>query len=161
MYTYTISKRFCEILNIEFQESVAVSDQELNKIPEDAVTNPHVVYSNLGTIAAAEVNRGRKRPEHSALMRKYYQKGRIKPPKSKPGRKLNEESKKLIGLNSGASRLGKKRGSYNIVNSHKNQHLTPEIRKIIGQKSGASRLGKKRGPYKRIKNAKSDEALSC
>lgn len=117
MYTYTISKRFCEILNIEFQESVAVSDQELNKIPEDAVTNPHVVYSNLGTIAAAEVNKGKKRPEHSVLMKKYYQEGKINPPRKKSGiYKLSEESKKRIGEKGGAKRLGQKRGSYNILN---------------------------------------------
>ena len=85
MYTYKISQRLSEILNIEFHENNAVSDQELNKIPEDAITNPHIVYSNLGTIAAAEVNRGRKRPEHSEIMRKYYQEGRIKPPRKNLG----------------------------------------------------------------------------
>lgn len=37
IYTYESAKRFCEILNIEFQESIAVSDQELDKIPEDSV----------------------------------------------------------------------------------------------------------------------------
>lgn len=37
IYTYESAKRFCEILNIEFQESIAVSDQELYKIPEDSV----------------------------------------------------------------------------------------------------------------------------
>lgn len=156
MYTYTISKRLCEILNIEFQENIAVSDQELNKIPEDALTNPHTVYSNLGTIVAAEVNRGKKRPAHSEIMRKYYQEGKIKPPTSgrfKIGYKRSKEASLKIGEKSGASRLGKKRGPYNIINSHKNQHLTPEIRKIIGQKSGASRLGKKRGPYKKHNNA--------
>jgi len=156
MYTYNISKKLCEILNIEFQKNIVVSDQELNKIPEDAITNPHVIYSNLGTIAAAEANRGKKRPEHSALMKKYYEEGKIIPPKSgryKIGHKFSEETLQKIGERSGAARLGKKRGPYNIVNSHKNEHLTPEIRKLIGQKSGASRLGKKRGPYKKHKNA--------
>ena len=156
MYTYNISKKLCEILNIEFQENKTVSDQELDKIPEDAVTDPHIVYSNLGTIAAAEVNRGKKRPEHSALMKKYYQEGRINPPTSgryKVGHKRSKEILQKIGERSGAARLGQKRGSYNIVNSHKNEHLTPEIRKLIGQKSGASRLGKKRGPYKKHNNA--------
>jgi hypothetical protein len=113
MYTYKISQRLSEILNIEFIESVCTSDQELNKIPEDALTDPHKAYSNLGTIAAAEVNRGRKRPEHSALMKA---KG-IKPPiGSHKGHKHSEESRKLIGEKSGAGRLGKKRGSYAILN---------------------------------------------
>ena len=37
IYTYESAKRFCEILNIEFRESITVSDQELDKIPEDSV----------------------------------------------------------------------------------------------------------------------------
>lgn len=37
IYTYQSAKRFCEILNIEFQESIASSDQELDHIPEDSV----------------------------------------------------------------------------------------------------------------------------
>lgn len=156
MYTYNISKNLCEILNTEFDPKNLPSDQELLKIPEDAITNPHKIYCNLGTIAAAEVNRGKKRPEHSALMRKYYQEGRITLPTSnryKIGHKHSKETLQKIGEKSGAARLGQKRGSYNIVNSHKNKHLTPEIRKVIGQKSGASRLGKKRGPYKKHNNA--------
>lgn len=149
MYTYTISKRFCEILNIEFQESVAVSDQELNKIPKDAVTNPHVVYSNLGTIAAAEVNRRRKRPEHSEIMRKYYQEGRIKPPTSgryKVGHSFTEEQKKRIGKKSGAARLGQKRRPYNILN-----------RKIETCKCGRTISG---AANIRTHNEKCDKALS-
>lgn len=35
IYTYESAKRFCEILNIEFLENIAISDQELDKIPED------------------------------------------------------------------------------------------------------------------------------
>jgi hypothetical protein len=113
MYTYKVSQRLSEILNTEFDPTAAVSDQELSIIPEDALINPHKAYSNLGTIAAAEVNRGRKRPEHSALMRA---KG-IKPPiGSHKGHKHSEESRKIIGERSGAGRLGKKRGSYNILN---------------------------------------------
>ena len=53
MYTYKISQRLSEILNIEFIESVCTSDQELNKIPEDALTDPHKDYSNLVNFAAA------------------------------------------------------------------------------------------------------------
>jgi len=117
MYTYNISKRLCEILNTEFDQTKLPSDQELSFIPEDAITNPHKVYSNLGTIAAAEVNTGKKRPEHSAIMRKYYREGRINPPRKKVGvYKLSEESRKNIGKKSGAARLGKKRGTYNILN---------------------------------------------
>ena len=37
IYTYESAKRFCEILNIEFRENNAVSDQELDKIPEDSI----------------------------------------------------------------------------------------------------------------------------
>jgi hypothetical protein len=148
MYTYTISKRLCEILNIEFHENNAVSDQELNKIPEDAITNPHIVYSNLGTIAAAEVNKGKKRPEHSVLMKKYYQEGKINPPRKKSGiYKLSEESKKRIGEKGGAKRLGQKRGSYNILN-----------RKIETCKCGRTISG---AANIRTHNEKCDKALSC
>lgn len=34
IYTYESARRFCEVLGIEFHESPAVSDQELEKIPE-------------------------------------------------------------------------------------------------------------------------------
>lgn len=37
IYTYESARLFCEFLNIEFHESPSVSDQELDKIPEDAV----------------------------------------------------------------------------------------------------------------------------
>lgn len=113
MYTYTFSKQLCQILEIEFEENIATSDQELGKLPEDCLTSPHKIYSNLGTIAAAEHNKGRKRPEHSELMRKYYAEGRINPPRKPAGvHKLSEESRRLIGQKSGASRLGKKRPTY-------------------------------------------------
>jgi hypothetical protein len=119
MYNYNISKRLCEILNTEFDPTQLPSDQELSIIPEDALINPHKVYSNLGTIAAAEVNTGKKRPEHSAIMRKYYQEGKVKPPTSgryKIGHKHSEESKRKMGISGSIARLGKKRGSYNILN---------------------------------------------
>ena len=119
MHTYNISKHLCGILDTIFFESIASSDQELNKIPSDAITNPHKVYSMLGTIAAAEVNTGKSRPEHSALMRQYYQEGKIIPPTSgryKPGHKFSEETLQKISKNGGAARLGKKRGPYTILN---------------------------------------------
>jgi len=156
MYTYNISKRLCEILNTEFNEHPSISDQLLCEVPQ------HEITSSRGTRQPnvdGELNPmfGRKkRPEHSALMKKYYQEGRINPPTSgryKVGHKRSKEILQKIGERSGAARLGQKRGSYDIVNSHKNEHLTPEIRKLIGQKSGASRLGKKRGPYKKHNNA--------
>ena len=113
IYTYESARIFCEALGIEFHESPAISDQVLDRIPEDAIIDPHKVYSKLGTIAAAEANRGRKRPEHSALMKSRG----IKPPvRSHKGYKHSEESKRLMGINGGAARLGQKRGKYKIVN---------------------------------------------
>ena len=119
MYTYKISKQLCEILDTKFFKSVTSSDQELNKVPTDAITNPHRIYSNLGTIAAAKVNTGKTRPEHSKLMRQYYQEGKITPPTSgryKPGHKFSEQTLQKISKNGGAARLGKKRGPYTILN---------------------------------------------
>ena len=115
MYTYNISKALSEIFNTEFQEIPTLSDQILNQLPEDCIVNPQLVYSNLGTIAAALSNKGKKRPEHSEFMKKYIAEGRIKPPTSgqyKIGHKRSEETLKKIGENSGAARLGKKRGKY-------------------------------------------------
>jgi len=37
MYTYKISKRLCEILNTEFDQTQLPPDQELELIPEDAI----------------------------------------------------------------------------------------------------------------------------
>ena len=37
-------------------------------------------YSELGCEAARLENTGKKRPEHSKLMKEYYEQGRIKPP---------------------------------------------------------------------------------
>jgi hypothetical protein len=36
IYTYKSAKSFCEFLDIEFEENILVSDQELSKIPKDA-----------------------------------------------------------------------------------------------------------------------------
>jgi hypothetical protein len=36
MYTYNTSKTICELLEISFEENPSLSDQELDKIPEDA-----------------------------------------------------------------------------------------------------------------------------
>jgi hypothetical protein len=115
MYTYNISKALSEIFNTEFQEIPDLSDQILNQLPEDCIVNPQLVYSNLGTIAAALVNKGKKRPEHSKLMKQLVAEGKIKLPISgayKPGHKHSEETRKKIGKNGGAARLGKKRGKY-------------------------------------------------
>ena len=37
-------------------------------------------YNELGCEAARLENTGKKRPEHSKLMKEYYEQGRIKPP---------------------------------------------------------------------------------
>ena len=119
IYTYESARLFCEALGLEFHESPAVSDQELDRIPEDAIIEPNKTYCNLGTIAAAEVNTGKKRPEHSRLMKQYYKEGKISPPSAgryKHGHKRTNEILKKIGANSGAARLGQKRGAYKIVN---------------------------------------------
>lgn len=39
IYTYNSAKKFCGILNIEFQENNAISDQELDKILQEAYKN--------------------------------------------------------------------------------------------------------------------------
>jgi len=56
MYTYIISKALSEAFNCEF---VLISDQLLNIIPEDVLSKPHKIYSNLGTVAAKEVVKGK------------------------------------------------------------------------------------------------------
>jgi hypothetical protein len=60
---------------------------------------------------------GRKRPEHSQLMKTLG----IKPPVgSRKGLHNTEEHKQLAGSKSGQTRLGKKRGPYNIKNRNTN-----------------------------------------
>lgn len=115
MYTYNIAKALSEKLDTEFQEFPTLSDQILNQIPNDCISTPQLVYSSLGTIAAALVNKGKKRPEHSELMKQRFAEGKIKLPTSgryKPEHKHSEETCKKIGKNGGAARLGKKRGKY-------------------------------------------------
>ena len=56
IYTYNSAKQFCEILNIEFQESIAVSDQELYKIPEDADTSCNEASKRMLDIARLTAN---------------------------------------------------------------------------------------------------------
>ena len=119
MYTYNFSKRLSKILNIKFTKDILLSDQELDKIPEDAITNPQKIYSNLGTLAAAQINTGKKRPEHSKLMKQYYQEGKINPPilgRYKSGHKFSEQTLQKISKNGSAARLGKKRKPYTILN---------------------------------------------
>lgn len=41
MYTYNISKKLCQILNTEFDQTKLASDQELEIIPEDAILALH------------------------------------------------------------------------------------------------------------------------
>ena len=48
MYTYTISKRLCEIFNTEFDQTQLPSDQELEVIPEDAIYNKSWQFTNKG-----------------------------------------------------------------------------------------------------------------
>ena len=51
-------------------------------------------YSELGCEAARLENTGKKRPEHSKLMRQYYEQGRIKPPVGMAKGKRSKKSRK-------------------------------------------------------------------
>ena len=53
IYTYKIHKNLCEILNTEYFESPSVSDQELDKIPEDSILGGTDYVSGLIWITTA------------------------------------------------------------------------------------------------------------
>jgi hypothetical protein len=97
IYTYESAKRFCEILNIEFRESTAVSDQELDRIPEDVC--------NKALSGSAAPHHGCR---HSEETKKHWSKIRkgIKPPNI--GKPMSSEAKLKSSL------------------SHKGKHSSPE-----------------------------------
>ncbi len=51
-------------------------------------------YNELGCEAARLENTGKKRPEHSKLMKEYYEQGRIKPPLGMAKGKRSKKSRK-------------------------------------------------------------------
>jgi len=63
-------------------------------------------YSELGCEAARLENTGKKRPEHSKLMKEYYEQGRIKPPLGMAKGKRSKKSRK--NMSDGIAKLRKK-----------------------------------------------------
>ena len=63
-------------------------------------------YSELGCESARLENTGKKRPEHSKLMKEYYEQGRIKPPVGMAKGKRSKKSRK--NMSDGIAKLRKK-----------------------------------------------------
>ena len=108
MYTYTISKRLCEIFNTEFDQTQLPSDQELEVIPEDAIYNKGWQFTNKG---------GTISEEH----KKAVKKGRT-------GCKDSEETK----LKKSKARMGSLNPMYGI---HRFGESSPMFGKIHSQKT--------------------------
>ena len=116
MTTYIIAENLCRVLEIPFVPEECLSDEHLSNLPKGTFYGE--AYSKAGTAAARLANTGRKRPDQAKLMRMRYAKGLHTKPEglTNKGRKFSAESKELIGRKSGASRKGRKRGSYTIKN---------------------------------------------
>ena len=63
-------------------------------------------YTELGCEAARLENTGKKRPEHSKLMKEYYEQGRIKPPLGMAKGKRSKVARK--NMSDGIAKLRKK-----------------------------------------------------
>lgn len=96
------------------------TEETKNKISESNIGKHKREFALNASKAAKLINTGKKRPEHSELMKikmkKLFEEGILVAKKGKDspsyGIKRSEETKKLIGKNSGLARLGKKRGPY-------------------------------------------------
>jgi len=122
MYTYTISKRLCKILNTEFDQTQLPSDQELEIIPEGAIYNNGWQFTNKdGTISE----------EHKEAVRK-----------GRTGCKDSEETK----LKKSKTKMGSLNPMYGV---HRFGQDSPMFGKIHSQetKNKLSKAAKNRTVY--------------
>jgi hypothetical protein len=89
IYTYKIHKALCEIFNTEYFEDPSLSDQELDKIPEDARYSAAEPW-NKGN---GEYQKGESNPFYG---KKHTQKQKDHWSKIRTGKLLSEETKQKL-----------------------------------------------------------------